>query len=55
MKEYFEVYIVAGEIDVLWYKGNNFTEAVKSVDDIKNLDKNAAILFVYNEKSIVLN
>ena len=55
MKEYFEVYIAAGEIDILWYKGNNFTEAVESVDNIKNLDKNAVILFVYNEKSIVLN
>ena len=55
MKEYFEVYVVASEIDVLWYKGNNFTEAVESIDNIKDLDKDATILFVYNEKSIVLN
>ena len=56
MKDYFEVICGADYYsDVFsWYEGNDFREAVATVDKIRGYDPKAVILFLYNGKEILL-
>ncbi len=58
MKDYFEVLTIVGPTadEIVWYRGNNFTEAVKEIDTVRQLiTRDLPLVFVYNEKEIILN